>query len=86
MKIALDYDGTYTRDPEFWNHVIGFAKSRGHQVYCVTARRPDEVMQMPCQIIFSSRRAKTTAVREAGLVIDIWIDDNPQFIFMSDAK
>ncbi len=86
MNIALDYDGTYTRDPDFWNHVIEFARARGHKFYCVTARHSHETMNMPCPIIFSERRAKTTAVREAGLTIDIWIDDNPQFIFMSDAK
>jgi hypothetical protein len=40
MKIALDYDGTYTVDPQFWEDFITLAKVRGHEVVCVTKRGP----------------------------------------------
>lgn len=38
MTIALDYDGTYTRDPDLWDRFISEARSHGHSVICVTNR------------------------------------------------
>src|ERR1700722_1875454 len=38
MIIALDYDGTYTRDPDLWDAFIDAAQERGHTVICVTNR------------------------------------------------
>lgn len=81
MKIALDYDGTYTKDPELWDAFIAMAHERGHTVTCVTARRPDESVSMPCAVQYTSRRAKQVHINEANMQIDIWIDDNPWFIF-----
>lgn len=44
MNISIDFDDTYTRDPEMWNAFIRLAQASGHKVYCVTARswREDE--------------------------------------------
>ena len=39
MLIALDFDETYTRDPEFWDIVIANATQRGHAVICATMRK-----------------------------------------------
>lgn len=30
MKLALDYDGTYTRDPDLWDTFI--AAAQGHRI------------------------------------------------------
>jgi len=38
MLIALDYDGTYTADPIFWDTFIASAQSHGHGVACITMR------------------------------------------------
>lgn len=75
MRISLDYDGTYTQDMPFWNMFIESAKQAGHEVVCVTMRYPHETIVMPCEVIYTGRKAK---IKCAG--IDVWIDDNPQWI------
>lgn len=82
MKIALDFDGTFTEDPYFWNEFVDRAPARGHEVFIVTAR--DELndginwarLHMsgpPCRVIFCDGRPK----RKIAIGIDVWIDDNP---------
>jgi hypothetical protein len=92
MVIALDYDDTYTRDPEFWNMIIDLAQSRGHEVICVTMRYEKEgsqvirdLHQRVDQIIFTERQAKYEFVTKMGIMPSVWIDDSPWFILM-DAK
>lgn len=87
-KIALDFDDTYTADPELWSAFVKLAIHRGHQVYCVTARHNTEEntdaineafeeqgIQLP--IIFSNMGSKADEVQRRGLKIDIWCDDSP---------
>jgi hydroxymethylpyrimidine pyrophosphatase-like HAD family hydrolase len=87
MLIALDYDGTYTADPELWQQFIQQAVARGHEVLCVTMRHEHEGADM-CQklrerakVIFTGRRAKAAAMGELNVRPSIWIDDNPHWIF-----
>jgi hypothetical protein len=82
MRIALDYDGTYTADPELWREFIRIAKSRGHEVVCVTMRNVDEAMEPfgASNYYFTDRKAKVPAMAEEGIQIDIWIDDKPQWL------
>lgn len=76
MIIALDYDGTYTADPELWDDFIAKARWRGHQVTCVTMRHKHEgAPDVPCDVVFTSRKAKMNAFKA-----DIWIDDNPNWL------
>lgn len=46
MNIALDYDGTYTNDPDLWMAFVNNAIARGHQVFVVTMRYPSEARSM----------------------------------------
>ena len=78
--LSLDYDKTYTNDPAFWNAFVALSKDRGHSVVCVTMRRPDEAVTMPCPVIYTSRKAKAAHVADIGLTIDVWIDDAPHWI------
>jgi len=89
MNLALDYDDTYTRDPIFWDLMIDLAQSRGHKVYCVTARsdsHSDEVYDALGRslgndaILFTSGVAKRSYAYSQGINIDVWIDDNPNMI------
>jgi hypothetical protein len=82
MRIALDYDGTYTADPGLWQAFIEIAKARGHEVVCVTMRNVDEVMTPfgPSKYYFTDRKAKVPAMAQEGINIDIWIDDQPQWL------
>lgn len=76
MKIALDYDGTYTADPELWDWFIDKLLSRGHEVVCVTMRYPTEPIALTIPVIYTSRKAKYSFVPDA-----IWIDDKPAWLF-----
>lgn len=80
MIIALDYDGTYTKDPAMWRKVIAIATEAGHRVVCVTSRWKEEAIEMPCEVIYTGRLAKARVAADAGIDVDIWIDDNPFFI------
>jgi hypothetical protein len=77
LRIALDYDGTFTADPALWLDFIGKAEAAGHDVVCVTMRYPHEAIPpaMPCDVIYTSRKAKAVAVKA-----DIWIDDKPHWL------
>lgn len=80
-RIAIDYDGTFTADPLLWADFIAAAQRNGHEVICVTMRRPDEAIEMPCPILYTSRRAKIPATRDEVGPVDIWIDDAPHWLF-----
>jgi len=84
LRIALDYDGTYTADSELWDAFIALARARGHLVLCVSCRRPTaenyEECKVPVPIHFTSLAAKDWHMKQRGLPIDIWIDDEPRAI------
>lgn len=81
MIFALDYDGTYTREPILWKKFIADAKKLSHVVICFTMRRPDEVIRdMPCEIVYTSRKAKLPFSEANGYKVDIWIDDKPAWL------
>ena len=94
MNISLDFDDTYTRDPEMWDLFVELAKHRGHTVYCVTAREPlpafkEEVYDTIGKRIgerncyFTDGSAKEKFMFDKGIWIDVWIDDSPKFINQS---
>lgn len=85
MKIAVDYDGTYSADPELFNIFIRCAKNRGHEVFIVTMRHDMEQERVcsivPCPVFYTGRQAKMEHMRNRGHEFDIWIDDMPHLIF-----
>lgn len=91
MKIALDYDGTFTRDPKLWILFMGMCKAAGHEVRIVTMRKPEEPVDF-CElsecyhppVIYTSRIQKREYCDEIGWQPDIWIDDSPEFIVRTD--
>lgn len=80
MIIALDFDGTYSADPVLWDAFIKLAMERGHSVTCVTKREPELATGLFIPTIYTSRHAKLPFM-PAGT---IWIDDNPDGIYMDD--
>ncbi len=42
MRISLDFDDTYSRDPDLWDSFIESCKQRNHEVYGITMRYPRE--------------------------------------------
>ena len=86
MRIGLDYDGTFTLDPQFWLAFIESAKANGHEVICVTMRFPDEPVDMPIPVIYTSRVAKAFHMAAIGRLPDVWIDDSPHWIYQGAAS
>jgi hypothetical protein len=89
MKIGLDFDDTYTRDPEGWNEFIHNFTSRGHTIYCTTFRFPEQSQQVYDSIgkvigndncHFTAYTAKRQYMQSKGIMIDVWIDDQPILI------
>lgn len=85
MRIALDYDGTYTEDPELWDAFIRVAQSFGHEVMIVTMRYPQEAIrhEVPCEIFYTGRLAKRQFMQRLSIEFTVWIDDIPEFILHS---
>ena len=81
MIIALDYDYTYDRDPLIWDQVITAAERHGHTVIVVTMRHEHERPEIPLwpnmPIFCTGREPKVRHMRNMGIKVDIWIDDDP---------
>ena len=93
LLIALDYDGTFTADPEMWIDVIKKMQARGHEVVIATMRTPEELDEIDPRLIDShvrivptSRRAKVPYLSAFELVPDIWIDDQPLYLYTNCAE
>ena len=84
MNIAIDYDNTYTEDPEMWLSIIDIMQNRGHYVMCVTFRYEEEcslidprLKEKVNEFIATGRRAKFKYLDNKNINVDIWIDDDP---------
>ena len=96
MKMALDYDDTYTRDPLFWNGVILYAQERGHEVWCVSARHPSNMGEVELtvgRLIGRDKCVGTDGVAKADFMWDayeqvfsVWIDDKPEAVVTDTNK
>lgn len=89
MNISLDFDDTYTRDPDFWNMFVMNAIQRNHKVYVVTARTPEQgdvVLNTVGKVVghnscyFTSMQGKRKYMWANKIRIDVWIDDMPDMI------
>ena len=84
MNIALDFDDTYTRDPELWDQFIFNARARGHDIRIVTFRK--SVMTDPAldnmgiPVIYTEYTQKRAFTNNMKWYVDVWIDDSPEFI------
>lgn len=91
MNIAIDYDCTFTADPELWKDFILRARENGHKVFCVTCRRPTDENEAEIEaafdgydvlIFYTILRPKFDFMHDRGIWIDIWIDDDPGCVMM----
>lgn len=81
MRIALDIDDTYTRDPQFWDEVVRLAQYRKHEVVVVTMRRESEGNEgLKLKTIYTDRKPKRAFCDNLGESFSVWIDDSPEFI------
>ena len=89
LNIALDYDGTFTEDPEMFVDFLVNAQKRNHTVYMVTLRSKEHdfedihnylTNEYGVQIVWCDGRSKREVTEELGIKINIWIDDQPECI------
>ena len=89
MKIALDYDHTYSADPKLWNGFIFAAQGAGHDIRIVTAR--DDRFDRTEKILAAGERVDVIYTRGIAkrwycehfvkdFAPDVWIDDKPESI------
>ena len=90
MLIAIDYDDTFTLDPQAWRAAIAVLRLRGFDFVCASSRMNTFENQaeisdaVPCLVICCSHNAKAEHLKKLGIVPDIWIDDNPWSIMGED--
>lgn len=93
MRIALDWDQTWTRDPEFWARFVRDAKARKHDIRIVTMRGSDQIgdilyeqqeLDAVIPVITTNMVQKRPHCEAIGWMPDIWIDDSPEFIVRHD--
>ena len=89
MIIALDYDGTFTEDPDLWIEYILDARSRNHRIVIVTLRYaseniPEEIVHSVGggNVFYTGRKAKKPFMAVLGIHPNVWIDDHPQSVFL----
>lgn len=68
MNIGLDFDGTFTEDPESWHVFIDLFKNKGHSIFLITMRHPEEAnramkdLSKKIPVVFTGRKAKQAFV------------------------
>lgn len=87
MKIALDYDGTYSVDPAMWNEFIILTEASGHDLRIVTNRHEEldsleGIVPDFVKVIYTDGVAKKWYCEHRGdlWTPDVWIDDRPKGI------
>lgn len=86
MLISIDYDGTFTADPDLWRRFIADAERQGHRVICVTGRKaaPDYSREprLPesVPVVLAGDDWKRHAAAKAGYAVTVWIDDMPEMV------
>ena len=92
MTISIDFDRTFAADPALWGEFAEDAAENGNTVVMVS-RRPDtsENQQIVretlgewagyfSQVLLVGDRMKDEAAKEAGVNVDVWVDDSPQTV------
>lgn len=94
IRIALDFDNTYSADPVFWRAFAQSAVAFGHEVRIVTARderfdrtAPLVEVEKHLPVIYTRGIAKRWYLSHFGdgFVADVWIDDRPESIIENSA-
>lgn len=91
-NINLDYDGTFTSDPNFWTAFIHAAQLSGYKIFCISQRTDNwpnkeelrKAFPASVSIFLTNHNPKKEWAERRGIEIDIWIENNPLAIFESD--
>jgi HK97 family phage portal protein len=92
LTISIDYDRTFSADPKLWGEFAQVAKSQGNSVVMVSRRPDDDANRNEVDaaigafadafstVLLVGDKLKDEAAKEAGLNVDIWVDDSPQYV------
>lgn len=87
--IAMDYDDTFSLDPEGWAVAMGVMKARGFTVWGVTARNRGQIItcehfRRTCtHILYCAGAAKRPLMERVFGKVSVWIDDKPEYVTAS---
>jgi HK97 family phage portal protein len=91
LTISIDFDRTFAADPALWGEFARKAVADGNRVVMIS-RRPEadreEVISslgdyaeaFSDVLLVGSDTLKDDAAQAAGIDVDVWVDDSPQFI------
>lgn len=93
LTVSIDFDGTFAADPAMWTDFVKSCREAGNNVLMITRREdtPEnrehvsrvlgEAEPLLDTVIFAGLgKAKKQAAEEAGVSVDIWIDDVPSTV------
>lgn len=85
--IALDYDGTMSRDVDTFLEVADLWEKAGFEVIVVTMRFTNEPLDRlitdRLRVVYTGRKGKKVFMEDRlGIQVSIWVDDNPIFVLM----
>jgi hypothetical protein len=84
MFIAIDYDDTYTADPELWEAIMKLMESRRHIPVIVTFRDEKipghKISGLNWEIFYTAGIPKAEYMRMNDIDVGIWCDDWPELI------
>lgn len=91
MLISLDYDSTYTVDPDLWLAFVKSCRERGHEVICVTMRHAwddglDPRLTALVKVLFTGHEQKRAFCARQNIYPQVWIDDMPEYIVRIDSS
>ena len=91
MTISIDFDRTFAADPALWGEFARKSVADGNTVVMIS-RRPEEdratVMEtlgdyasaFSQVLLVGNDTMKADAAQAAGIEVDVWVDDSPQYI------
>jgi len=85
--IAIDYDQTYTDFKEICNYIIENSEKYSYKVIICTFRYQEEIndelknLEKEIEVYYTGRIAKQDFLSRKDIYPDLWIDDNPLYIF-----
>jgi HK97 family phage prohead protease len=96
LVISLDYDRTFTSAPGLWRSFVNMATAAGNRVVCISRREATDEnreelrnafdgLDVSDTILCGSGQQKRDAAAQAGLEVDVWIDDYPEGIVAAQA-
>jgi hypothetical protein len=99
MTISIDFDRTFAADPQLWGEFATKSVADGNTVVMIS-RRPDtpEDRQTVTEtlgdyapafsqvLLVGGDTLKADAAQAAGINVDVWVDDSPQFIRSVDRR